>query len=178
MFSGVGDRPLSLREFHKMYPSSRLACGVLVALLATLSTSAGAVELVRAGDADMSCQALTDEMNVLSSAKAKAAKRAESGRKLLGFASTALQIASSTGALGKGGVGGGQSGYIAQQAFGSLQTQLQTQALQQQMMAGAPGFSAFQADDGAAAPTGQAVDASVETQRLTRLTDLHAQKGC
>ncbi|ODT87175.1 MAG: hypothetical protein ABS78_13195 [Phenylobacterium sp. SCN 70-31] len=124
-------------EFHEMFRSSRLACGVLVALLATASASADTVELVRAGDADMSCQALADEMNALSSAKAKAAKRAESGRKLLGFASTALQIASSSGVLGKGGGpgglgglgGGGQSGYIAQQALGSLQAQVQAQAM-------------------------------------------------
>ncbi|WP_293379901.1 hypothetical protein [Phenylobacterium sp. SCN 70-31] len=47
-------------------------------------------------------------------------------------------------------------------------------------MAGAPGFGApgFGGYDASPAPTGQAVDASVESQRLTRLTDLHAQKGC
>jgi len=92
-------------EFHEMFRSSRLACGVLVALLATASASADTVELA--------------------------------GRKLLGFASTALQIASSSGVLGKGGGpgglgglgGGGQSGYIAQQALGSLQAQVQAQAM-------------------------------------------------
>jgi hypothetical protein len=165
-----------------MYRMTRIACGALIAL-AAVHAQAAPLELVQAGDAEMTCQALAAEMNTLSAAKAKAAKRADSGRKLLGFASTALQVASSSGLLGKGG-GGGQSSYMAQQALGSLQAQAQQQqmmAAQQQAMAAATqGLGGFGGglDPSAAAPAAPPADTSVEAQRLARLTDLHAKKGC
>jgi len=146
-----------------------MTCGAILAVALAAPALAAPVELVKAGDAEMSCQAVAAEMNALSAQKAKAAKRAESGRKLLSFATTALQVASSGGMGGMGG-GGNQSGYIAQQALGALQAQ----AMQQQMMGAAgQGFGAF--TDPAAAPP---ADDSVEAQRLARLNDLHAQKGC
>lgn len=158
-----------------MFRHPRVACGALLALASVTAAQATPVELVQSGDAEMTCTALGAEMNTLSAAKAKAAKRAESGRKILGFASTALQIASSSGALGGKGGGfgaGNQSGYIAQQALGSIQAQ----AMQQQMTQGyGAGFGGFD-PSGSAAPA--ASDTSIEAQRLARVTDLHAQKGC
>lgn len=157
-----------------MFRTARVACGALLALASVTGAQAAPLELVQSGDAEMTCQALSSEMNTLSAAKAKAAKRAESGRKILGFASTALQIASSSGALGGKGGGfgaGNQSGYIAQQALGSIQAQ----AMQQQMAQGFGGLGGFD-PSGSAAPA--ATDTSIEAQRLARLTDLHAQKGC
>ncbi|MEW5684594.1 MAG: hypothetical protein AB1942_06725 [Pseudomonadota bacterium] len=133
------------------------------------------VELVQAGDNEMSCDALSAEMNTLSTQQAKAAKRAESGRKFLGFAATALQAASP---LLSGGGGGGQSGYIAQQALGAVQAQAMQQQMQQQMMGQMSQMGQLYggglADQAAPAKT----DSSVEAQRLARLTDMHAQKGC
>jgi hypothetical protein len=165
-----------------MFRMTRIACGALVALATAPTVRAAPIELVQAGDAEMTCPALAAEMNALSAARAKAAKRAESGRKLLGFASTALQIAGSSGVLGKGG-GGGQGNYAAQQALGSLQAQAQQQqvmAAQQQMLAAATqGLGGYGGSDpSAAAPSAPPADASVEAQRLARLTELHAQKGC
>lgn len=156
-----------------MFRTACVACGALLALASVTAAQAAPLELVQSGDAEMTCPALSSEINTLSAAKAKAAKRAESGRKLLGFASTALQIASSSGALGGKGGGfgaGNQSGYIAQQALGSIQAQ----AMQQQMTQGFGGLGGFD-PSGATAP---AADTSIEAQRLARLTDLHAQKGC
>ena len=152
---------------------------VALLTLAAVQAQAAPLDLVQPGDAETSCEALAAEMNTLSSAKAKAAKRADSGRKLLGFAATALQVAGSSGLLGKGG-GGGQGNYMAQQALGSLQAQAQQQqmmAAQQQMMAGLGGLGAG-LDPSAAAPAPAPADTSVEAQRLARLTDLHATKGC
>jgi hypothetical protein len=160
-----------------MFRTVRVACGALLALASVTTAQAATLELVQPGDADMTCQALSAEMNTLSAAKAKAARRAESGRKLLGFASTALQIASSSGALGGrgGGLGAGnQSGYIAQQALGSIQAQAMQQQMAQGYGAGLGGFG----PTGAAAPAAPAADTSIEAQRLARLTDLHAQKSC
>ena len=47
----------------------------------------------RPGDADMSCEALAGEITTLSTAQAKAAERAAKGRRLLGFATSAMQVA-------------------------------------------------------------------------------------
>lgn len=156
----------------------RIASVALLAL-AAVQAQAAPLELVQPGDAEKSCEALASEMNALSSARAKAAKRADSGRKLLGFAATALQVASSSGLLGKGG-GGGDSSYMAQQALGSLQAQAQQQQMmgaQQQMMAGLGGLGAG-LDPAASALAPTPADTSIEAQRLARLTDLHADKGC
>lgn len=124
------------------------------------------VELIQAGDGEMSCKALADEMNTLSTQQAKSAKRAESGRKIFSLATTALQAASP---LLSGMGGGGQSGYIAQQALGAVQAQ----AMQQQMMG-----QMNQAYGAAGLEQPAKTDTSVEAQRLARLTDMHAQKGC
>ena len=137
-------------------------------LPALAKTKPKTVELVQPGDAEMACDALAAEMNTLSTQQAKAAKRAESGRKFLGFAATALQAASP---LLSGGGGGGQSGYIAQQALGAVQAQ----AMQQQMMGQmAQAYGGGFADQAAPAKD----ETSVEAQRLARLTEMHAQKGC
>lgn len=152
-----------------MFQKTRIACGVVLAAALGAPVHAASVELVQAGDAELSCQVLAAQINDLSADRAKAAKRAASGRKLLGFAATALQVASSGGFGGKLGAGN-QSGYIAQQALGALQAQ----AMQQQMMGAAgQGFGA-DLDQPAQSPA----DTSVEAQRLARLNDLHARKGC
>ena len=141
-------------------------------LPALAKTKPKTVELVQPGDAEMACDALAAEMNTLSTQQAKAAKRAESGRKFLGFAATALQAASP---LLSGGGGGGQSGYIAQQALGAVQAQAMQQQMQQQMMGQmAQAYGGGFADQAAPAKD----ETSVEAQRLARLTEMHAQKGC
>src|SRR5688572_15061970 len=86
-----------------------------------------APELLQPGDAEKSCAALAAEINALSEREAKAAKRAESTRKFLGFAGAALQAAAPL--LNSGKMEGGQGSYMAQQALGSIQQQ----AMQQQM---------------------------------------------
>lgn len=151
------------------------------ALLAVLPTAgpvraeAPALQVIQAGDADLSCEALAGQINGLSADQAKAAKRAASGRKLLGFASTALQVAGPilSSGMGKAGGDGGMGAMMAQQAMG----QMQAQAMQQQMgMAALGGLGGMAAGYGAGSP--ETAEGSIESQRLARLNHLHVQKGC
>lgn len=63
------------------------------------------------------------------------------------------------------------SAMMAQQAMG----QMQAQAMQQQMGMGAMGMLGAMSGARAEAPE---AGVSVESQRLARLNDLHANKGC
>lgn len=134
-------------------------------LAATLAAGAAhaqvsALKLVQPGDSAMSCTALAAEINSLSEGQTKAASRAASGRKLLGFATTAMSLA---GPMLGGGVSGansgGMGGMLAQQALGALQTQ----AMQAQMSGGNPAATA---------------GVSIEVQRMARLSEIFASKGC
>lgn len=158
-----------------MFRSARfLAASALAAALASggLAHAQDEVQLIQPGDSVMSCKALAAEINALSSAQAKAAKRAESGKKFLGFASTALQVAGPmlSGGMGKLGGDGGMGAMMAQQAMG----QMQAQAMQQQVGMGLTG--PMGGGYGAEPPAD--ADNSVQGQRVARLNGLHAQKGC
>ncbi len=83
------------------------------------SSRAYAVEpfqVLRPGDQDLACEDLASEVNKLSAAAQGKAKRAESGRKMLGFASGAMSTALPL--LGGRGMGGG---YAAQAAMSAMQ---------------------------------------------------------
>lgn len=124
------------------------------------------VQLIQPGDGDMTCEALASEINTLSSAEAKAAKRAESGKKFMGFATAALQVAGPMLSSGMGKMGGDfQGAMLAQQAMG----QLQGQAMQQQMVG-------LNNADGVV--DASSAGSSIERQRLSRMKDLHARKRC
>lgn len=150
------------------------------ALLAALASGgvaeaqASAIQVIQPGDPELSCEALATQINTLSADQAKAAKRAASGRKLLGFATTALQVAGPmlSSGLAKGGGDGGMGAMMAQQAMG----QMQAQAMQQQM--GAMGALGAMGGGYGAAPAEGDERGSLESQRLARLNHLHAQKGC
>ncbi len=153
---------------------------VLGACLVAMASAVRAAEpaVVEAGDSQKTCAVLTEEINTLSASEAKAARRAESGRKFLGFAGAALQAAAPL--LSSGKLGGGQGGYAAQQALGAIQQQAmqqqqqQMQAQMQQQLAQAygamPGMSA--------APEVEAAPVTPGGQRLAHLKGLFAEKGC
>lgn len=153
----------------------------LAAGLLTFGPPAQSAEatVVEAGDSQKTCAALADEINTLSASEMKAAKRAEAGRRFLGFAGTALQAAAPL--LSSGKLGGGQGSYAAQQALGAFQQQAmqqqqqQMQAQMQQQMAQAygamPGMAPAQtqADPAPTTPGGQ---------RLAHLKTIFAEKSC
>ncbi|WP_156467348.1 MULTISPECIES: hypothetical protein [unclassified Phenylobacterium] len=149
---------------------------VLAACLLALAAPARGAEpaVVEAGDSQKTCAILADEINTLSASEAKAARRAESGRKFLGFAGAALQAAAPL--LSSGKLGGGQGGYAAQQALGAIQQQAmqqQQQQMQQQLAqayGAMPGMSATPGTDAAPATPG--------SQRLAHLKGLFADKDC
>ena len=116
----------------------------------------------RPGDADMSCEALAGEITTLSTAQAKAAERAAKGRRLLGFATSAMQVAAPlvTGGL----VRDAAAAAVVQQAAGMVQTQV----LQQQMSGNLAGEQATRAP---APETPQAL-------RVAHLKALQSAKGC
>lgn len=150
------------------------ACALLAAMAqaGVVQAESPEVKLIQPGDATMSCEALAGEINSLSATQAKAARRAESGKKFFGFATTALQVAGPMlSGGGKAGGDGGMSAMMAQQAMG----QMQAQAMQQQMGMGAMGMLGGMSGARAEVPE---AGASVESQRLARLNDLHANKGC
>lgn len=166
-------------------PTPRLGAAALAAAVSLLAGSAHAadppLELVQPGDAEKSCPVLASEINALSEREAKAAQRAESGRKFLGFAGAALQAAAP---LLSGKMGGGQGNYMAQQALGSFQQQamqqaaaqqqMQQQAMQQQMAQiyrAMPGMAGAQ-------PTPEEKPASVAAQRLAHLKGIYGEKAC
>ena len=139
--------------------------GLLASIGALLLTqpvyAAGApLQLIQPGDKAMSCEALAAEINSLSAAKAKTAQRAEAGRKARGFMSSALTLAGPMlgGALSSAG-GDGTGALIAQQAIGALQTQQMSQAYAPALEASAAGVS-------------------LEVQRMARLSEIYAAKGC
>jgi len=129
------------------------------------------LELVEPGDAGKSCAALASEINTLSERETKAAKRAESNRKFLGFASSALQAAAPL--LNSGKLGGGQGSYMAQQALGSIQQQAMQQQMQQQMAQAYGGFPGM-----TSAPAPAEKPASIAAQRVDHLRGIFTEKGC
>lgn len=156
---------------------------MLAACLLALAGPARSAELavVETGDSQKTCAALTEEINALSASEAKAARRAESGRKFLGFAGAALQAAAPL--LSSGKLGGGQGGYAAQQALGAIQQQAmqqqqqQMQAQMQQQLAQAYGAM----PDMAAVsepPQAEAPPTTPGAQRLAHLKGLFADKSC
>jgi len=159
------------------------------ALAAALSASPihaedAPLELIQAGDTEKSCAALATEINTLSERGAKAAKRAESSRKFLGFAGAALQAAAPL--LSGGKMGGGQGSYMAQQALGSIQQQammqqqmqMQMQAMQQQAMQQqlAQAYGALPGMGGP--PPAAEKPASIASQRVEHLRGIYSQKAC
>jgi hypothetical protein len=146
-----------------------LSAALLAGLAAQTVRAAEPVQLIQPGDSAKTCEALATEINTLSAVQAKAAKKAEGGRRAFGFAKGLLSVAGPMVAGGGlGGGGDGISGMIAQQAMGAIQQQ----AMQAQMgqMAGAMprAVAATQAADGN----------TVEAQRIARLTQMHAAKSC
>lgn len=138
-----------------------------VATFLLAGSAAAATDLVQPGDGEKSCAALAAEINTLSASEAKAAKRADSGRKLLGFAATALQVAAPL-LGGSKGAGGGD--YAAQQALGAIQAQAMQQQAQQQV-SGAYGALL-------GAPPAPEPVASVGAQRLAHLKGIYGGKAC
>lgn len=164
-------RPLATSRVFS--PLGLALATLLIGAAATVSPAhaaapAARVELVQPGDADMSCAALTAEINQLAAGRAKAASRAAAGRKVFGFASTAFQVAAPmmTGGLigGFGGLGGGgmMTSILGQAASSAVQ-----QGVMQASVRGAP-----------AAPAADANDTSIEAQRIQRLTAMLQTKGC
>lgn len=153
---------------HPCLLSAGLIGAVLVAGAAQAKTTE--IQVIQPGDSARSCEALATEINALSADQAKASKRAASGKKFMSFASTAMQVAGPmlSGGMGKMGGDGGMGAIMAQQAMG----QMQAQAMQQQMTQAYGGYGAEPA------PTVSDDDGGLRGQRLTRLNDLHAQKGC
>lgn len=145
------------------FPCSAAAA---VAALLLAGPAAAETDLFQPGDSEKSCAVLAAEINTLSANESKAAKRADSGRKLLGFAATALQVAAPL-LSGSKAAGGGD--YAAQQALGAIQAQAMQQQAQQQMS------GAYGALLGAPTPEPAA---SVGAQRLARLKGIYGGKAC
>jgi len=156
----------------------------LAACLVVLAPNAYGAEVtvVAAGDGQKACTALADEINTLSASEAKAAKRAETGRKFLGLAGATLQAAAPL--LGGGKLGGGQGGYAAQQALGAFQQQAMQQQQQQmrfqmqQQMAQAYGATPGMSLAPQAPAQAEAAPSTPGSQRLAHLKGIFAEKGC
>lgn len=156
---------------------------VLGACLVAVVSAAHAAEpaVVETGDSQKTCAVLTEEINALSASEAKAARRAESGRKFLGFAGAALQAAAPL--LSSGKLGGGQGGYAAQQALGAFQQQaMQQQQQQAQVQMQHQLAQAYGAMPGMAAasepPRSEPTPVTPGAQRLAHLKGLFADKSC
>ena len=70
-----------------------LVLSAALSLAAAVSSPALAQGAIRPGDDSLSCEALSAEVGKLEDAEARRAQRAEAGRKLLGFAGSALASA-------------------------------------------------------------------------------------
>lgn len=140
-------------------PSALALAAALIGPGIAWSTPAAAQisALTRPEDSGLSCKAIATEMNDLAEARSQTAKRAAGGRKLFGFATSALQVAAPV--LGSSGLGGSAIGAAAAQV---AMTAAQTQAT----VAANP------------APAEAASSASPEAQRMQKLGALYADKGC
>jgi hypothetical protein len=100
----------------------------------------------------MSCEAMASEINQLEDARTRRARRAESGRKLMGFAGAAFNAAAPS-LMAR--AGSGQGAVVAQTVMGAVQSG----ALSQPMAEDEP------------AP-------SPEDRRLERVNSLFVERGC
>ena len=116
------------------------------------------VAAVQVGDSALSCKALAAEINTLSQAQVQRTTRAAQGRKLFGFATAALTMATPLGALGALGGASGMGGLIGQMASqGAMSAAMQS----------------------ASAPAAEAAPAATpESARIERLNALFAAKSC
>lgn len=135
----------------------QLTLGLLVAVCVGTSSQSYAAEpfqVLRPGDQDLACEDLASEVNRLTAAAQAKAKRADSGRKMMGFASGAM---SSALPLLGGGRGMGGS-YAAQAAMSAMQQ----------------GQMASQMNQPTEAPAGP----SPEQSRADHLQQIFASKSC
>lgn len=139
-----------------MHLAFRLTILTLIAAWGGSAAAAESFEILKPGDRELACPAIAAEVNTLNTAAAKRqeaaqakAKRAESGRKLLGFAANAApMLAGRAGSLG---------GMYAAQAAASAMQQGQMNPMTQPAMDAAP------------AP---------ELARVEHLTQIYNEKGC
>lgn len=134
---------------------------------------------VRAGDSNLSCEAIITEINTLTAQAAEQAQRAEgrarAGRGFMSFARGALSAAApviaqgAMGGLGNMGGGDGVGALIAQSAIQQAQAQAMTAA----MTAAQPQTDAY----GQPAQPAPAA-APVQSPRVQHLNTLFMQRGC
>lgn len=122
--------------------------------VASAASSALAQGVVRPGDTALSCEALASEINTLEEAQLKRAQRAESGRKFMGLAGSAINAAAPA-LMARAGTSDGAM--IAQSVLGSMQT------------------GAASAPPVDAAP---ATDTGPQARRLERVKGLFAERSC
>ncbi len=127
---------------------------VLAAAIAAVSATSPALAegVVRPGDASLSCEALSSEVSTLEEAQARRAQRAESGRKFMGFAGSAL-LGAAPGLIARADAS--NETIIAQSALRSMQSHAAS------MPASEP-----------------KPDTSPQAKRLEHVRGLIAERGC
>lgn len=124
---------------------------ILAAALAACAAPALAQGAARPGDMTLSCEALVAEHGKLEAAEVKRAQRAESGRRLAGFAGAAINAAAPS-LLARAGSGTG--GLAAQGLMGALQSGAMSQ------------------------PADEPAAASPEALRLEHVSTMMTERGC